>query len=189
MKKTLAALAAMAATAVLAGTAAAQIPAITPFSFEARAGVAMPTGDLSDRDADPGVSLGASATFHFMPMLGVYAGYSRATFGGEGEGEYTDQGADLGLRLAVPTPLIPIDPWIKAGVTFHTLEASGFTLPTNNFDGDGSLGYEVGAGLGFGFGPLSLTPGVSWVNYDFDGGSGDERASFIRVDIGARVRL
>ncbi|HEX2204330.1 MAG TPA: outer membrane beta-barrel protein [Longimicrobium sp.] len=190
IKKTFAGLAAAAATLVVTGTAQAQIPAITPFSFEVRGGAAIPTGDLSgDRDAEPGLALGATATLHFIPLVGVYGGYSRAQFGAGGDGEYTDQGIDVGLRLGIPTPLIPIDPWIKAGLTYHSLEASGFTLPVNNFEADASLGYEVGAGLGFGFGPLSLTPGISWVSYDYDAGASDERASFVRVDIGARVRL
>ncbi|MFL5383187.1 MAG: outer membrane beta-barrel protein [Longimicrobiaceae bacterium] len=187
MKKPTLAAAALAAAALLAGPAAAQIPHLTPFAFEGRAGIAVPTGDLGDV-AKNGVSFGGSITYHALPIIGIYAGGSLAQMSGEGGGDFKDAGLELGARIGIPTPLIPIDPWIRAGAVFHQLELSG--AGAGDFD-DWGVGYEVGAGLGFGFGPLSLTPGVTWVSYKVDGGTSatELTATSVRAEIGVRIRL
>ena len=178
MKKLSVGLATLAGVALLAGPARAQIPHITPFSFEARAGVALPQGDFNNA-ANPGFTVGGSVTYHAIPVIGIYGGYSYAQFDAEGSsGEFKDSGFDAGVRVGIPTPLIPIDPWIKGGVVVHNLEVSG---TATSIDDGWSTGVEVGAGLGFGFGPLSLTPGVSWVHH------GD--VSYVRGDVGVRIRL
>lgn len=187
MQKLTAAAASLAA-ALLAGPAAAQIPHFTPFAFEARAGVAVPMGDLGDV-AGNGFSVGGSITYHALPIVGFYAGASHATFSADdSDGDYKDSGFELGARIGIPTPLIPIDPWIKAGAVFHRLELSG--SGGEDF-GDWGTGYEVGAGLGFGFGPLSITPGVTYVSYKVDDGSSavDATASHVKAEIGVRVRI
>jgi Outer membrane protein beta-barrel domain len=196
MKKSFAGLLSAAALLAAAAPAAAQIPAITPFSFEVRAGLALPQGDLGDA-LETGWSLGGTATYHFFPTLGVYAGYSMATFGAgdeieeeAGDGTYRDSGFDFGLRFAPPTPLIPIDPWIRAGGVYHKLEAEDFDDPEANGDTDSSLGFQVGAGLGFGFGPISLTPGVIYTRYDVEDDEGDEgTVEYFALEIGGRIRL
>ena len=186
MKKLLQGAAALAAV-LLAGPAAAQIPHITPFAFEGRAGIAAPTGDLGDA-AKNGFIVGGSITYHALPIVGFYAGASHAQMGAEdGDGDYKDSGFELGARIGIPTPLIPIDPWIKAGAVFHRLELSGAT--GGDFD-DWGTGYEVGAGLGFGFGPVSVTPGVGFVSYKVDdGGATDATVSYVKAELGVRVRL
>jgi hypothetical protein len=105
------------------------------------------------------------------------------------DGTYQDSGFELGARLGIPTPLIPIDPWIKGGVAFRRLQLDA-SLAGDGFD-DWGLGFEVGAGLGFGFGPISITPGVSWVSYEYDDGvaAGDRKATYLKADIGVRIRL
>lgn len=188
MQKLTTAAAALAASVLLAGPAAAQIPHFTPFGFEARAGVAVPMSDFNDV-AGPGLAVGGSITYHAVPLLGVYAGASHAQFSREsGNGDYKDTGFDVGARLGIPTPLIPIDPWIKAGAVFHRLELSGTTA--SDFD-DWGTGFEVGAGLGFGFGPISITPGVSYVSYKYDDGAlaVDQKASYVKADVGVRIRI
>lgn len=186
MKKLAAGAAALAAAALLAGPAAAQIPHITPFAFEARAGFAVPTGDLGDA-AKSGFTVGGNITYHAFPIVGLYAGGSMAKFSAEdGDGDFNDMGIDVGARIGIPTPLIPIDPWIKAGVAFHRLELSGTT--GDDFD-DWGTGYEVGAGLGFGFGPVSITPGVSYTSYKVSDGAADNTASYVKADIGVRIRI
>ncbi|HEX8905421.1 MAG TPA: outer membrane beta-barrel protein [Longimicrobiaceae bacterium] len=179
MQKLSVSLAAAAAVALLAGPARAQIPHITPFAFEARAGVAVPQGDLNDF-AKPGFSVGGSVTYHAIPLVGIYGGYSYAQFGVEGGGgNFKDHGFDVGARLGLPTPLIPIDPYVKAGAVFHKLE---LTDGTSTFGDTGiEAGYEVGAGVGFGFGPASLTPGVSYVHH--------KDVSYVRADVGLRIRI
>jgi opacity protein-like surface antigen len=189
----------LAAAAAFSAPAYAQLPNVTPFAFEVRGGLAIPTGDLKDTEDDVGavengVTYGANVTFHFMPMLGIYAGYTRNTFGVEGldELDVTDEGFSAGLRVAVPTPLIPIDPYVKAGLVYNTLsfefDGSGEGLT----DSDRSLGFELGAGIGIGLGPkLSVTPQVTYTRYEpkYDGESDDFKVEHIRLDVGLRLRL
>lgn len=187
------------AVAAAAAPARAQLPAITPFSFEVRGGLAVPTGELNDSAlATPGFTIGGSATYHAFPMVGLYVGYTFSRFGVEdevselfGDGHFTDQGLDAGVRVAIPTPLIPIDPWIRGGIVYHRLSLGGFDDPDFEGETDTSLGFEVGGGLGFGLGPFSLTPGVSFVRYnvDDDDTGSDATISYVKVDIGARIRL
>ncbi|HEV7588014.1 MAG TPA: hypothetical protein VGO40_07760 [Longimicrobium sp.] len=187
MQKLTTVAAALAGAALLAGPAAAQIPHITPFAFEGRAGAGVPMGDFSHL-AGPGLAVSGSITYHAVPLLGVYAGASHAQFSRDaGAGDYKDTGFDVGARLGIPTPLIPIDPWIKAGVVIHRLELTG--AGGADFS-DWGTGYEVGAGLGLGFGPISITPGVSYVNHSYnDGAAVDRKASYVKADVGVRIRI
>ena len=197
MKKMHATLLAVVVAVSAAGPARAQLPHLTPFSFEVRAGAGIPTGDLENADTDPGLAFGGTVTFHPLPFIGVYAGVSQSNFPVDGEedaeltppGEFTDRGFDVGVRVGIPTPLIPIDPWIRGGVVFHRIEGSGFATDSENFESDMEVGYEVGAGLGFGFGPVTLTPGVSLVRYETVAPGGEVTVRFFRVDVGARLRL
>ncbi len=193
LKRSLPLLAGALAAVALAAPARAQLPSITPFSFEARAGVALPTGDLGDV-ANTGYTLSGSATYHFIPMVGIYAGYTHSRFEVEGDDEagydLVDSGFDLGARLAIPTPLIPIDPWIKGGLVFHKISAEGEDIDEDDDDSDRELGFQVGAGLGFGIGPVSLTPGVSLISYKVGGeGDDDVTLSYWEASIGVRIRL
>ncbi len=190
---------ALAGAAAFAAPAGAQLlPNFTPFSVEARAGIAFPSGDLGEA-AESGLSLGGAVTFH-LPFIGIYAGYSRAEFTAneivqrdQGDGTYTDQGFEAGVRLGIPTPMVPIDPWIKGGLVYHNIEGSGFEAGSDdNFKGDKGWGFEVGAGLGFGVGPkISVVPGVTYTSYTFEADSeGDDvEVNFIKAEIGVRVRI
>lgn len=202
MTKTTLGILSLVAGAAFAVPAHAQIPNITPFSLEVRGGFAVPRGDLAEEDEDisvgTGWTVGANATYHFMPMLGVYAGYTYTRFGVDGlEGvDVLDQGFGAGVRLAIPTPLIPIDPYVKAGLVYNTLSFEFEDGPGGDFDdvldSDRSLGFEVGAGLGIGLGPkLSFTPQVTYTRYEpqFDGEGTDAHVEHIRVDVGLRIRL
>lgn len=186
MRKLLSGIAAVLATVCAAGAAHAQIPHITPFSFEARGGAAIPTGDLKQL-ANPGYSLGASVTYHAFPTVGIYGGVSQARLDGKGEGgSYNDRGGELGVRVGIPTPLIPIDPWIKGGLLWHKISSSGFTDPNLNQDSDFKTGVEVGAGLGFGFGPISITPGVTWMHHATEGTA---KVDMVKAEVGVRIHL
>jgi len=192
LKRSLPLLAGALAAVALAAPARAQLPSITPFSFEARAGVAQPTGDLGDL-ANTGYTLSGSATYHFIPLVGIYGGYTYSRFEVEGDDEggfdLVDSGFDLGARLAIPTPLIPIDPWIKGGLVFHKVSAEGEDIEDDE-DSDRELGFQVGAGLGFGIGPVSLTPGVSFISYKVgDDDDDDVTLSYWEASVGVRIRL
>lgn len=203
MKKTTLGLLSVVAAAAFAVPAHAQLPRITPFAFEVRGGLVFPTGDFgqpSEEDVgeiESGITVGANATFHFMPMLGVYGGYTYNRFGVEGleELDVVDQGFNAGLRVAIPTPLIPIDPYVKAGLVYNTVgfEFDGDDEGEELLESDRSLGFEVGAGLGIGLGQvLSFTPQVTYTSYEpkYDG-ENDEgfKVQHIRVDVGLRMRL
>ncbi|HEX8274697.1 MAG TPA: outer membrane beta-barrel protein [Longimicrobiaceae bacterium] len=199
MKKTTLGLLSVVAAAAFAAPAHAQLPNFTPFSLEVRGGLAFPSGDFGETaedvgEVESGYTVGANATYHFMPLLGIYAGYTYNRFGVEGldELDVNDHGFNAGLRLAVPTPLLPIDPYVKGGVVYNKL---GFTFDGDDedfVDSDSSLGFEVGAGIGIGLGPkLSFTPQVTYTRYEpkYDGESDDFTVQHLRADVGLRIRL
>jgi len=191
MKKLTAGLFAVAATAMIAGPARAQIPHITPFAFEARAGAAIPTGDMNE-DTGPGLALSGSITYHAIPLVGIYAGgtYNQFSLDDADGVNVNDSGLDLGARIGIPTPLIPIDPWIKGGLVVHRIKISD---SEDDITSDWGTGFEVGAGLGFGFGPVSITPGVGYVHYNANNGddldNADFTVSYLKADIGVRIRI
>jgi opacity protein-like surface antigen len=115
-----------------------------------------------------------------MPAVSLYAGYSRSTFGEDGgDGDATLSGFDVGARVEIPTPLIPIDPWVKAGAVFHKLDIDGEDAS------DRETGYEIGAGVGFGLIPkVTLSPSVTYTKL-----GGDLDASHVRAEVALRVRI
>lgn len=194
-QKIAAGLLAVAASAVFAGSAHAQIPNITPFSVEVRGGAALPQGDFGE-DLETGYTFGGNVGFQAVPMLGFYAGYTRSSFGIEDNGEdgsrITDQGFDAGVRFAIPTPLIPIDPFVKVGAIYHKLGIDGDGV---DFEFDSELGFEVGAGLGFNILPkVQLTPAVTYSQFNVSDDTFDEEGldldvKNLRVDVGLRIRI
>jgi opacity protein-like surface antigen len=203
MKKTTTALLSLVAAAAFAAPAHAQLPNFTPFSFEVRGGLAFPMGDFGEGEGDEagavesGWTVGANATYHFIPLVGIYGGYTYNRFGVEDfdDVDVVDQGISAGVRLAVPTPLIPIDPYVKAGLVYNSIgfEFDGDEGEDEDFlDSDNSLGFEVGAGVGIGLGPkLSFTPQVTYTRYEpqYDGEGVDANVEHLRVDVGLRIRL
>ena len=186
MRKLSAGILAVAAAALLAGPARAQLPHVTPFAFEVRGGIAIPTGDFNDV-ADAGPSLDGNVTLYVMPMIGIYGGYHYTRFGSPGSGRYTETGPEAGVRLDIPTPLIPIDPYVKAGVVWNHLELAG--EGASDFSSS-SAGFQLNAGVALSLGPVSLTPGLTYVSYGYDSATSDnETASYIRADVGVRIRI
>jgi hypothetical protein len=167
---------------------AAQVTGIIPLSVEARGGLAVPAGDFADAaEAAPAGEI--SATWHALPLVGIYGAYQRNHFpwGGTGTREHlTDAGFAAGVRVAIPTPLIPIDPWIRAGIVLHQLEGG-------SLHEDARRGWEAGAGLGFPLARgLTLTPGVLWTRYQHGAGLADGellRVRHVRADVGLRLRF
>jgi opacity protein-like surface antigen len=178
-------LAALALACAAADPLAAQLTGLIPLAVEVRAGVAAPAGDFRD-GADAGPAMEVSATWQALPLIGVYGAYQHSRFGWDTEGDATDSGFALGVRIGIPTPLIPIDPWIRAGLVAHDLEAETLTEETQR-------GWEAGAGLAF---PLArgitLTPGVLWTRYQHGSGLADGellRVRHVRADVGLRLRF
>ena len=169
--------------------AAAVAPAAhAQLAIEGRAGIATPSDALTnDVEADGGYSTEVSLTVGVLPFVGVYGAWQQVKFDREGSEEsvITDQGWTVGARASVPTPFIPIDPWIRAGLVVHELEAGGL-----EGGGDRGVGTEVGAGLRVSVGSrIALTPGVTWTRYGFDDDSvadGRVNVEYLRVDVGLR---
>lgn len=176
-----------AAFAVLCASAAAP-SAHAQLAIEARAGIATP-GDAMTNDvsADGGYATEVSLTVGMLPFMGVYGAWQQVKFEGEGNDDsvITDRGWAVGARVAVPTPFIPIDPWVRAGVVRHELEAGGL-----DDGGDAGVGFEVGGGLRVRVGSgIALTPAVTWTRYGFDDDTVDDgkvSVEYVRVDVGVR---
>jgi hypothetical protein len=175
------------AVLALAGAGAHPLAAqLLPLSLEARGGAALPSAEF--RDAASGGPAGElSATWHALPRVGVYGAYQWNRFSWDTvDGHATDAGFAVGVRIALPTPLLPIDPWIRAGVVAHRLDAE-------TLDEDAGFGWEAGGGLAFPLARgLTLTPGVLWTRYPHGGGNADGellRVRHVRADVGLRLRF
>ncbi|HYW10813.1 MAG TPA: hypothetical protein VE871_02625 [Longimicrobium sp.] len=179
----------LAAAFVLACAALVAPPAHAQLAIEARGGIATPRDAFTnDVDADGGYSTEVSLTVGSpLPFVGLYGAWQQVKFDRDGGGEsvVTDQGWTGGVRVSVPTPFIPIDPWIRAGIVAHELEAGGL-----EGGGDSGVGMEVAGGLRVQVGSrIALTPGVSWTRYGFDDETvtdGKVNVEYLRVDVGVR---
>jgi hypothetical protein len=180
------------ACAAVPAAARAQGPVITPLTLEIRGGIANPESAFSDdTDADGGYSTEVGFTLHVLPFVGVYGAYQRAEFdraaGAEGS-VVRDHGWAAGVRVGVPTPFIPIDPWIRAGVVLHDVDAGALE------EGGGrGVGMEFGGGLSFPLtGRARLTPGVMWTRYRLDDetvADGHADIRYLRAEVGVRLGL
>lgn len=178
----------LAAAAALFCACAAVPDAHAQLALEARAGIATPSTAFSgDVPADGGYATEASITVSALPFVGVYGAFQQAEFEREGSASSVirDRGYAVGLRVSVPTPFIPIDPWIRGGLVSHELRAGGL-----DEGGDRGLGVEAAAGLRVRVGRgMALTPGVSWTRYSFDDetvADGTVNVEYLRVDVGLR---
>lgn len=201
------------AAALVAGVGAQNAEAqmmTLPLSVEVRGGAGIPLGEFRDEDeanAEVGPGFGVNATYNFTPMLGVYAGYSRFSFGVDTgdvdfggtdfDPRYITSGFNGGLRAGL-APMGGLSPWVRGGVVYHKLSVDLGNNELNEFcdndcDTDYALGFEVGGGLDFPLGQvISITPGVRYVRFSpdpTDGGSGELNVSYLAADIGLRFRF
>ena len=192
--------------ALLLGAALAQ-PAraqtILPLSFEARGGVAIPTGDFAD-GAGTGFNVGATVHYRVAPMVALYGGFEHAAFTLDDDADFedvdtdvTDNGFRLGARFDVPLgALTSVGPWVEGGATFNRTSLNLSDSETSlSVDSDRSVGYEVGAGLSFAVAPkISITPGVRYRSHKADFGDSDDGPAEVDVnhftiDLGVHIRL
>lgn len=179
-------LALLAIACAAAAPLAAQLTGAIPLSVEARGGVALPRDEFRVA-ADGGVAGEVSATWHALPLIGFYGAYQWNRFEWDGPGgELNDTGFSAGVRVNVPTPLIPIDPWIRAGIVAHQLEGG-------ELNDEAKRGWEAGAGLAFPLARgLTLTPGVLWTRFQHGSGAADGELLYVRhlrADVGVRLRF
>jgi opacity protein-like surface antigen len=186
------------ATLGVVGTAGAQSP--IPLSVEIRGGLPFPTGEFREIGEDIGDGLradytvGGSVMLNVTPRFGIYGGYTLNRFqveDFEGVGVNGD-GFDFGVRAGFPTTT-GIGPWFKVGGVYHDLEVDFDDDQVGSGEvnvSDRELGFEVGGGVEIPLGQtLSFTPGVSYVRYRTDESFGDRDVSFVKGDVGLRVRF
>jgi opacity protein-like surface antigen len=174
-----------AATAVLVpATVEAQTGRL---SIEARPGVTLPTGDISDAGAGAGLALGAELMYTFMPALTAYVGLSRDQFPcGDDEPcseDFQSDGVQGGLKFLFGRDGSAL-PWARAGVMGQSLEIG-------DEDTDMSLGFEAGAGVDIDVSNnIALVPAVGFRTYgvDLDDG-GDLSARWFNVTLGGHIHF
>lgn len=170
-------------------------------------GAGVPTGRFAEKvegTSSDALLTGAKAGFGYgldvgtgSGLVGFYAGYDRIKFGCDDSvcdtaGKYELTGYSAGVRVGVP--LLPIKPWVKAGVTLNEMEGTfGGTLSDSHLTTERNLGYEVGAGVDIPLlmGFLSLTPQARYIRQNLDVGptnGGKKPANYFTFDIGLRVR-
>jgi hypothetical protein len=186
MKTMRAVLSAVAAAVMAAAPAQAQLRVL---GVEVRGGAAAGNyaAAASDFELLPQPSFGATLSYAVTELVGVYAGYSRNSFGCETgfcagrDVSFTSQGVDAGVRLSLP---VVAGPWVSAGIVSHSLDSdSDGTLETST----SGLGFSAGAGVELRLGRrLSVTPGVRYVRY---GAAGDDGVAMLVGDVGLRIRM
>ena len=171
----------VAALAVLAGPAEAQDP--IPVSAEVRAGVAFPTGDLSDAGAESGLALGADVFFGFFPRFSLYGGYAWHRFGCDVcVDDVTTSGPRGGVKVLLPLPGRAV-PWIRGGLTWSG--SDGLIG-----EADGELGLEFGGGLDYSVAPrLSLAPALHYKTFTQEFATTEVDVSHLTLELGAHFHF
>jgi opacity protein-like surface antigen len=188
---------ALLATAVVAR---ADAQGIIPIAVEGRAGLALPQGDWNDADnVETGFGYGLNLRLQLLPLISVYGGWDRYSFGVEGAEEFdaVDSGLNLGGQISLPLSAVTgVSPFAFAGILYNrttTVFESGGVMVEG--ESDNELGYEVGAGLAFPFAPtLSLTPAVRYRSHtaEFPRGGADQlerTVSYLAFDIGLKLGI
>ena len=136
----------------------------------------VPTGTFAEDEgtSSAGVVAGAKNGFGYgleagagIGPIGAYAGFDHIKFDCKlisctDEGNYTLQGASIGLKLSSHGFSI-LRPFIKGGVTFNNLRGS-YGSSSSGLSSDRAPGYEVGAGVDFSLaGLIGLAPQVRYV--------------------------
>lgn len=150
---------------------------------EARAGVALPLGDLSDAGAEAGLSLGAELHLNVHRNVTAYAGIHQNRFS-------CDDGCTLGADprstgLAAGLKYIFHSPgnilvWGRGGIVADTFE-------TDAGSSDRKIGIELGVGSDMPIASrLYLVPNIGFTRYD----TGDDvTASFFTLGIGMHYHI
>jgi opacity protein-like surface antigen len=181
---------ALAAAALAAAPAQAQ----RGIAVELRGGASAGNyaGAASEFEMAPHPSFGAAVSYGITEKVGVYAGFSRSSFGCEtgfceGRGmTFTSQGAEAGVQLSLP---VTAGPWVRAGIVSHSLRYDSDPAEGEGMDGEeaSGLGFAAGAGVEMRLGRrLSVTPGVRYGRY---GAAGDDGVAMLVGDVGLKIRM
>ena len=182
--------AALAAAAVfgVAEQAAAQV---LPFAVEVRGGYAIPTGDLAEGDGiEDGLGFGANLQLSIMPMIGVYAGWERYSFGVEDldDASIIDSGFRGGLQFNAPLATFTgVSPFVFGGAIYNSTEME---IGDESAESDSSVGFEVGGGVGIQLAPMfTLTPALRYRTHSSEFEGSDDSVSYLSIDVGLKVGI
>jgi opacity protein-like surface antigen len=145
---------------------------------ELRAGVSLPSGDMSD-DVDAGLAVSGDVIYQVTPMVGAYAGYNLNHYGFKdtNDADAEVKGFEGGVRVTFPSP--NFTPFFRGGALYQksSVSGSGVTLSS-----DYELGFNLGGGVEV---PItsrfSFTPQASF--------SKVKDAEYINVEAGLRIKL
>lgn len=164
-----------------------------PLSLELHGGLGVPTGDLEDV-SEPGLALGVDIMVEVIEYLGVYGGYTVASFGCDDTSidcapteEFDSSGFSLGIRGSLPVTS-SLHPWASLGALFHDIQR-GVS------EADGDTGFEIGLGLELELSHMiSVGPQVRYRSYSVTETLPDESESttdigFFTIEVAGRLHL
>lgn len=172
-----AALAVLAALPLAAAGAAGQ--GVSPFTLEARAGMAIPVDHFAS-GAEAGYLVEATAKLSPLPFVTVYGGWTFAAFPADGDAgvaglatDLQDSGFRFGGELSAPLAglMSGAAPYVQAGLLFNRAEirVSGDGTNTLGMKSDRTRGFEVGTGARITLRRrLAIVPEVRYRSYDPD---------------------
>lgn len=171
---------------VVLGAALLSISALAVEAQEAKglgvsAGLALPTGDLSDAEAGLGFQIGGQYSMPLQGALGLRfnADYTRFGIDVSGvDGSYTNIGgmANLVYNLSTGTGF---KPYLLGGVGY-----GNFTVDIDGFGSDSEAGvaFNLGAGYNFDMGGRKWFAEIRYVSQD----AGGDAVTYLPIVIGLR---
>jgi hypothetical protein len=176
-----------AAAAALATLALLGLPSLAQaqvqVSAEGRAGVTLPTGDLSRDGAEAGLAVGAELMFTVQRNLSVYVGANRHGFSCDRDCDVgrnpRSSGLASGLKVIFPSPA-DATLWARGGVLAHR-------IVTDDGSGPRNLGFELGTGFDMPIAPrLYLTPHLGLYSHD---SRGSRSATYLNLGVGVHYHF
>ncbi len=162
------------------------------WSTELRAGptVGNHSSTLAGLDIKPQLSWEARVANQISPLISVWAGYGRTSFGCE-EGfcfgldePVTINGSHLAGGAEVAWSFL----WGNAGLLYGSAEVDAGTQ-MSTVETESGIGFQGGFGVRFGLGPLELKPGVVFRRLPSNTASASYHATVVGFDIGLVYRL
>ena len=147
------------------------------WSFEARLGATLPSGDLSDAPLEQtaGLVLGGDVMYTLSPNFSIYAGGSHNRFNCDGcDADVTTSGFDAGGKILFGSDGAAM-PWVRGGLLLHQPDVEGA-------EGDWEIGLDSGAGIDWRVRDgVWLVPAVRFQTYSTDG---DASVTWLTIDLG-----
>jgi len=169
--------------AITAGGATAGAAQSSRWSAEGRLNVTVPTGDLSDMQAESGLGVGADVFYTFIPNMSAFAGLSRHAFNCTGCPDITSTGLDAGVKFVFGSTRRAM-PWARGGIMLHKADFG-------DVESDRTLGAEIGAGIDLRVADrLYIVPALRFHTYpaDLPGGS-EVDMKYLTIGLGGHVHF